>query len=45
MDGIAIKASITEKATELNPLKLYERKDFKYINTVILFLMNMTVSL
>ena len=33
MDGIAIKASITEKATELNPLKLYERKDFKYINT------------
>lgn len=33
MDGIAIKASITEKATELNPLKLYEGKDFKYINT------------
>ncbi|MGL5616417.1 MAG: molybdopterin biosynthesis protein [Sarcina sp.] len=33
MDGIAINSSITSLATEINPLKLIENKDFTYVNT------------
>ena len=33
MDGIVINSSITKSATEINPLKLVENKDFVYINT------------
>ncbi|WP_297630386.1 molybdopterin biosynthesis protein [uncultured Clostridium sp.] len=33
MDGIAILAKNTEGASEINPLKLYEGKDFEYVNT------------
>lgn len=33
MDGICVNSSITNLASEINPLKLYENKDFIYVNT------------
>ncbi|ENZ02037.1 molybdenum cofactor synthesis domain-containing protein [Clostridium thermobutyricum] len=33
MDGICVNSSITSLASEINPLKLYENKDFIYVNT------------
>lgn len=33
MDGICVNSSITSLASEIKPLKLYENKDFIYVNT------------